>query len=131
MLLAALLKEAVTRELLLDTRLRLFAPEHLISETIQLLKRSASLRKRIRLPAHELEELFYLLTQEIETVPRNDFVSHMGEALKIAPHKQDAPYLALALALKVSVWSNDSGFRNQYKVKIVTTSELVRILGSR
>lgn len=108
-LLAALLKEAVTRELLLDTRLRLYAPEHLISETLRHLKASASLGKRIQLSANDLEELFYLLTQEIETVSKKEFASRMNEALKIAPHKEDAPYLALALARNIPVWSNDKG----------------------
>ena len=127
-LLASLLKEAITRELLLDTRLRLYAPEHLISETLHLLKRSASLRKRIHLSAKELEELFYLLTQEIETIPKKEFTSQMNEALKIAPHKEDAPYLALALARNIPIWSNDRGIHAQSKVKVYTTKELISTL---
>ena len=130
-LLAALLKEAVTRELLLDTRLRLYAPEHLISETLRLLRTNSSLRKRIQLPAKELEELFYLLTQEIQTAPKEEFAAQMNEALKIAPHRQDAPYLALALARNVPVWSNDKGVQAQSRVKVYTTKELIFLLGKR
>ena len=128
-LLAALLKEAVTRELLLDARFKLYAPEHLISETLRLLKTSSSLRKRIQLSTKKLEELFYLLTQEIQTVPKGEFASHMNEALKIAPHRQDAPYLALALARNAPVWSNDKGMHVQSRVKVYTTKELISLLG--
>lgn len=130
-LLAALLKEAITRELLLDTRLRLYAPEHLISETLRHLKTSASLRKRIQLSAKDLEELFYLLTQEIETIPKKEFASQMSEALKIAPHKEDAPYLALALVRNILIWSNDKGIHAQSNVKVYTTKELIFALGKR
>ena len=128
-LLASLLKAAVTRELLLDPRLRLYAPEHLISETLRCLKTSTSLRKRIQLSSKELEELFYLLTQEIETIPKKEFVSRMSEATNIAPHKQDAPYLALALARNIPIWSNDKGIHAQSKVKVYTTKELITALG--
>ena len=128
-LLASLLKAAATRELLLDPRLRLYAPEHLISETLRCLKTSTSLRKRIQLSSKELEELFYLLTQEIETIPKKEFVSQMSEAINIAPHKQDAPYLALALARNIPIWSNDKGIHAQSKVKVYTTKELIIALG--
>ena len=57
-LLAAFLKEAVTRELLLDSRLSLFAPEHLIQETSRHLNRNASIRRRIGLSDRALQELF-------------------------------------------------------------------------
>lgn len=130
-LLASLIKQAVTRELLLDSRLKLYAPEHLISETLKHLKSNAALRKRIKLEGPELEELFYLLTQEIETIPQKSFASHMNEALSLAPHKEDAPYLALALSLGVPIWSNDKGFRDQTKVEIYTTPKLLTKLEKR
>ncbi len=128
-LLAALLKEAITRELLLDARLRLCAPEHLISETLRHLKTNAPLRKRIQLSAKDLEELFYLLTQEIETIPKKEFISQMNEAFNVAPHKEDAPYLALALSRNIPIWSNDKGIHTQSKVKVYTTKELISLLG--
>lgn len=125
---AALVKDAVTRELLLDSRLRLYSPEHLISETLRLLKTNVSLRKRIGLPAKELEELFYLLTQQVETVSKREITPFMADSIKLAPHKEDAPYLATALAMNIPVWSNDAGFQAQSKVKIYTTKEIVKIL---
>lgn len=130
-LLAALLKEAISRELLLDTHLRLFAPEHLIHEIQRLLKVSSGLRKRIQLTPKELENLFFMLTEHIETVSKKEFISQVPEALTIAPHKEDAPYLALALHLKIPIWSNDQGIHAQSKVKVYTTKELLLVLGKR
>ena len=87
-LLAGLIKEAITRELLLDSRLKLYAPEHLISETLHLLKKNSKIQKRIGLSPKSLEEVFYFLTQEIETHPRKTYASSLTEANRIAPHRQ-------------------------------------------
>ena len=129
--LAGLIKETITRELLLDSRLKLYAPEHLISETRHLLKKNSKIQKRIGLPPKALEEIFCLLTQEIETYPRKTYASSLAEANKIAPHKEDAPYLALALTLNVPIWPNDQGMHAQNKTKVYTTKALLIALGKR
>ena len=96
-LLACFMKAAVTRELLLDTCLRLHAPEHLIYETRKHLLGNSSLRKRISLSSKQIEEIWFILTQNIESHAQTDYQKTYSSALKIAPHPEDAPYLALAL----------------------------------
>ncbi len=66
-LLAGFMKAAVTRELLLDNRLKLHAPEHLIYETRKHLLSSSRLRKRISLLPKQIEEIWFILTQNIES----------------------------------------------------------------
>ncbi|MBI1870412.1 MAG: hypothetical protein HYS07_04375 [Chlamydiae bacterium] len=123
-LLACFKKEAFTRELLLDARLSLFAPEYLIFEVSKHLREDASLRRRIGLTIKEIDHLLILLTQNIKTVPYQSYQSYFSKALVLAPHDEDAPYLALALFLKISVWSNDKGLKNQTDVKVYSTTEL-------
>ncbi|MBI5023608.1 MAG: PIN domain-containing protein [Candidatus Omnitrophica bacterium] len=127
-LLAAFLKEALTRELLLDSRLDLAAPEHLLSETRRHLRTSASIRKRIGLPSKEIEALFLLLTQRIRVFPETSYQPAMAKALALASHRQDAPYLALALKLEAAVWSNDKGMKKQITVTVYSTTELLAVL---
>lgn len=130
-LLASFLKEAVTRELLLDSRLILYAPEHLLSETSRHLEKSASLRKRIRLSNDEIQQLFRLLTMNIRTISKQSYRLFFNRALALAPHKEDAPYLAVALLYEIPIWSNDSGLKNQPVIKIYTTTDLLKILNPR
>lgn len=130
-LLAAFLKDAFTRGLLLDSRLKLFAPEQLFLETKKHLKTSSSLRKRIHITDQELDQLFFLLTENIETVPQKEFASRMPEALTIAPHSEDAHYLGLALHLSIPIWSNDQGIHTQKKVKAYETKDLLKELQKR
>ena len=130
-LLASLLKKAITRELLLDSRLTLCAPEHLLSETSRHLAKSASLRKRIFLSNEEIQRLFEILTMNIQTIPKQSYYRFFSRALTLAPHKEDAPYLAVALSREIPIWSNDRGLKNQNVVKIYTTAELLTVLNQR
>jgi len=92
-LLAGFMKAAVTRELLLDTRLKLHAPEYLIYETRKHLLGNSSLRKRIGLPSKQIEEIWFLLTQNIESHARTEYQKTYPSALKIAPTPRTLPIL--------------------------------------
>jgi predicted nucleic acid-binding protein len=127
-LLAGFMKAAVTRELLLDTRLKLHAPEHLIYETRKHLLGNSDLRKRIDLSPKQIEEVWFLLTQNIESHVQADYQKNYSSALKVAPHPEDAPYLALALSIGTPVWSNDKGMKTQSRVKVLTTHEILNRL---
>ena len=127
-LLASFLKEAVTRELLLDSRLALFAPEHLITKIANHLRQDSSFRKRVSLSNQDLKNLFEILTQRIQTFPKRTYLRLMNEAAALAAHQEDSHYLALALHLNIPLWSNDKGFKSQTKVQVYSTSELIKIL---
>ena len=127
-LLACLLRDSTTRELLLDNRVILYAPEHLISETQKHLIASDRVRRRINLSKSQLISLFTSLTAEITVINSEDYSSHINTALGIAPHPEDAPFLALGLHLKIPLWTNDAGIAQQNQVQIITTSELFKLL---
>lgn len=129
-LLSSFLKEAITRQLLLDARLALFAPEYLITEVSRHISRNANLRKRIRLSSDELKELFTILTRDIQTVPQSSYRTFWAEALSLSPHKEDAPYFAVALLLKIPIWSNDKGYKGQSEVKVYSTADLIETLSA-
>ena len=127
-LLAGFMRTAITRELLLDTRLRLHAPEHLIYETRKHLLGNSSLRKRIGLSSKQIEEIWFVLTQNIESHAQTDYHKSYASALKIASHPEDTPYLALALDMGIPLWSNDKGMKTQERVRVFTTQEIINKL---
>ena len=69
-----------------------------------------------------------LLTQRIRVFPETSYQPVMTKALALAPHRQDAPYLALAFILKAAVWSNDKGVKKQTTVTVYSTTELLAVL---
>ena len=124
-LLAGFMKAAVTRELLLDNRLKLHAPEYLVYETRKHLLGNSKLRKRIGLSPKQIDEIWFLLTQNIESHAKTDYQKTYSDALKIAPHPEDAPYLALALSMGIPIWSNDKGMKEQKQVRVFATHEIL------
>ena len=126
-LIAAFLKSATTRELLLDEELELFAPEYFTMEVSRTVKEAESLRKYIVLPEAEIEEFLSFLLAPIKIFPEKEYASFIKKAAEEVPI-DDAPYLALSLALKTPIWSNYSAFRKQSLTKVYTTSDLMKIL---
>lgn len=126
-LVAAFMKESLTRELLMDDRFKLVTPEYGLQETYEVLKRPA-VRKRLGVEPAIFEDLWKTLTQGIEVFPKSVYEPRLKQCLGIAPHAEDAPYLALAMCLKVAVWSNDSGLQGQSIVPVHTTKKLISLL---
>ena len=126
-LIAALLKDAATRELLLKEEIDFFAPEQLLNELKHLLK-NPKIRRRLKLDDEDLYELTSAIFSGIEFVPEQIFISSIKQSLCLVTHPEDAPYIALSLALKIPLWSNDSSLKEQTVVKVITTSELIKLL---
>ncbi len=64
----------------------------------------------------------------VETIGDEEVKQYGGEAKKLAPHEEDVPCFALALALNSPIWSNEKEFKNQDKVKVFSTSDLIDLL---
>jgi len=126
-LIAAFLKSALTRELLFDEKVELFAPEYFVIEVSQTIKKNKILRKYIKLTREETEELLNFLLEPIKIIPEEEYSSFIDTATREVP-LDDAPYLALSLAIKIPIWSNDSAFKKKSLVKVYTTHELINLL---
>ncbi len=126
-LVAALLKDSTTRELLLEENLELFAPEGLLAELKNLLK-NPKVRKRLPLSDLALSELSEAIFSRIIFFPEESFLSFIKDSVELVSHIEDAPYIALALTLKIPLWSNDAALKEQTKVKVLTTPELIKLL---
>lgn len=126
-LIAAFLKSAITRELLFDDEVELFAPEYFAMEVLQTTQKNKILKKCLALTKKEVGELLDSLLNPIKIIPEEKYISFIEKANQEVP-LDDAPYLALSLAIKIPIWSNDAAFKKQTLVKIYTTSELLKIL---
>ena len=109
-LIAAFLRSATTRELLLDARLSLCAPAHSLSETEHVLL-SPRLRRKIGgLSRDDIWLGLREISRRLAIMPVDSFEHRLKEALLLAPHPEDAPYLALALHLGSPLWSKRRSF---------------------
>ena len=68
---------------------------------------------------------FQLLKLLIEVVPKSKYEIFLDEALKISPHKKDAPLFALSLAFnKTPIWSREPRLKRQKIIQVLSDIEV-------
>lgn len=122
-LFAALINEGSTAELLISDKLQLFAPEFLFEEFS---KYEELILKKTHRSNEDFNQFLELLKDQITIVPKKEITPFIDKAEKMSPDPKDTIYLALALALKSNVWSNDKKLKEgQNKVNVLSTEELI------
>ena len=124
-LFAALIKHGKTIELFLDLRLHLFGPDFLL---VEFEKYKNTIIKKSHKNKQEFEEIFKQITKVLNIVSKEKFKDKFDEAKKISPDSNDAPYFALSLKLKCPIWSNDTLLKKQNKIKVYSTTEMLKII---
>jgi len=123
-LFSALIKKGLTAELLISDKLQLFAPEFLFTEFA---KYKNLILKKTHRNEEEFNDFLEILKEQIYIVPKKDIIPFMDEADKISPDPKDTIYLALAIALKSNIWSNDKKLKQgQTKINVFSTEELLK-----
>ncbi len=125
-LFAALIKEGSTADLLISDKLQLFAPEFLFEE---FRKYEDLILEKTQRSKEEFNHFLEILQEEITIIPQDSITPFLDQAGKISPDPKDTVYLALALAIKSNIWSNDKNLKErQNKVKIYTTDEIIEMV---
>lgn len=120
---SALIKKSTTRNIILSDAFDLNAPEYIFSE---ITKHKELLLRKSKLDKRDFDALLLLLQKHIHLVSNEKYDEKTSIAEDILKDIDitDSPFLALALALDCSIWSNDGHFKQQYKVRVYTTKEL-------
>lgn len=108
---------------------RLISPKFVLGE---LAKKEERIKKFGKINELGFAFLFSLLERKIESFPEEAYKEFLSEGNKISPHGEqtkDDPYFALALAFNSPIWSDESEFKQQNKVKVFNTEELTELLG--
>ncbi|MBI4141113.1 hypothetical protein HY485_04725 [Candidatus Woesearchaeota archaeon] len=106
--------------------LELFTPEYAIDE---LKANKSDLLKYSKLKNEkELELVIAALRTFVEIKQISFFKEFKPQSIKISPDAKDAPFFALALKLKSSIWSNEPRLKRQSAVKVFNTRELLTLL---
>ncbi len=123
-IIALLIKPSRLIDLFFDGRLSLYAPQLLFQE---LENNTGEIIKKSRLTKEDLSWLQTILKHNIEVIPEEEFLKFREKADEICPDKKDVVYFALALYLNCPIWSNEKKLREQDKVQVYATHELIRI----
>lgn len=67
------------------------------------------------------------IISKIKFIDFSFYEENIPEAKKNLEDEDDAPYLALALKLKIPIWSNDSGLKFQDKINVLSTKDIIEL----
>ena len=68
------------------------------------------------------------INSKIEFIEFKEFEKFLEEAIKVSPDENDAPYFALALKINIPLWSNDAELKQQDKIQVLSTRDLIEIV---
>ena len=125
---AALLKDSTSREILLHEEFNFYAPDYLQAE-IQRYK--AYLSEKVKQPESQIDAMLHLLIAEITLVPYGEFKGEMQRAIAIMGDidEKDVPFMAVGLGIAADgIWTEDKHFKKQTKLKVYSTKDLIAFL---
>ena len=127
-LISSLIKDSLTREILLLPFMRFYLPEYALEE-IEVHKMKIS--RLSGLSIDEIDVLLGFLLENISIIPAQMIKPYLKEAEGIIGHidPNDIPFVGSALAIEhEGIWSNDKHFAGIRQIRVWKTSDLLRHL---
>ncbi len=128
-IISALIREGLTRKMLLFPGIKLVTPEITFNE---IENHIGIISTKSKLPKDNIQQILDVLIKNIETIPESRWWNHYTQAENLIGKKdpKDVPFIAVAFALTVDgIWSNDRDFESQSLFKVWKTAELAQNLG--
>ncbi|MEK6897044.1 MAG: PIN domain-containing protein [Nanoarchaeota archaeon] len=122
-LLSALLKDGLSREILTNFNFSFFTPSFALSEIIKYKKYVC---KKSSLSEEQFNSTLKKIFEYVTIIPLDEYVKYTYQSDKLIHDIGDVPFLACALALNSDIWSNDKHFKKQRKVRVFTTDEFLK-----
>ena len=121
---SALMRDRHSRHFLLFSGNTLYSSEFVFEEIMNHL---GEVSKKTLLSTEEIKALLkdIILLANITIIPLAEYKEFVKTAQKICPDKDDVHYFALALKLKCAIWSNDKKLKEQDKIKVYASHELI------
>lgn len=126
-LFACLIKDSTTRRLFFNPSLSLFAPKFIVDEFARHLP---EVKWKSGLENDELGRLANKVLEQISIVSDKDLKPFLPAAASLIDDPNDLLYMACALREDTAIWSHDKGFSRQNRIRIISTEELIDIVGS-
>ena len=124
-LFAALIKDSISYEILVFGKFHFFTPEYIFQE---LVKHKEEILNKTKRSKKEFYIALGILKEKINIVPLTDLIEYLPRAQEICPDPNDEAYFTLALKLNCAIWSNDKELKNQNKIKVYSTKDLLEVI---
>ncbi len=118
-LISALLKDGVTRKLLLSDEFKLYTPKFILEEFFEHINELA-IKSNISDKSLDIIIKNMIVESKIKIISKHQGRAYIQMAERISTDPDDVQYFATALKLKCGIWSNDKkneksiGYKNIY-----------------
>jgi predicted nucleic acid-binding protein len=117
--------QSLVIDIIFSDKIELFAPFRLLAE---LEKNREEIKRKSGFSDKEFDAFVEILKLRINFIPLEDFLDKISEAKDVSPDPKDIEYFALALKLKCKIWSEEKKLKQQNKVDVLSTNEVVELL---
>ena len=126
-ILAALIKNGLSRKIVTSGSFELYAPNYVLDEVMRHID---YVFKKSGISRSEIKKFLLLFMENLTIINDAEIKVHIEEARKIIGHIDinDAPILACALAIKCGIWTEDKHFEKQNKIDVWHTKDLIGLL---
>ena len=127
MVIAALVKDSKSREIIADRNFEFISPDFLLDE---IHKHENYICKKSGLSKEELGLSISLLLENIKIIPVSEYEESINAAKEIMKEDtKDVPYVACYTALKCDwIWTNDTDYDNKNQIKTLKTKDLIKLI---
>ncbi len=122
---AAILRAGLTRNLIFRGDLQLTSPDYAYVEILNH-EKEYLIKSGLERPA--FERAVEIILSRITPIPEEEYGGQAALARTISPDASDWPFFALALTKRCPLWSNDKALKGQDRVQVISTAELLEML---
>ncbi|MEK6936841.1 MAG: PIN domain-containing protein [Nanoarchaeota archaeon] len=125
-IIAGLVKDSITRKLILSDKLNLFSVNF---SKIEIEKYKKEILEKTNFSAEEFNLIMNLLFDKITFLNDLEISAKMREAKEIMDKidPSDTPFIAASLVRNFSIWSDDNHFEKQNKIRVFKTKEIIKM----
>ena len=127
-IIAALIKESTTRNIIFNKNFNFFAPNYIL---IELTKHKRFIISKTKMSEEDFDILLSLIFQNIIILPGNIYNRFIKKLKYKIKDPKDIPYLAAAFAIKADgIWTHDPDFKDQKEIKIFSNIDMLNLIRS-
>jgi predicted nucleic acid-binding protein len=117
--------QSLVLDVIFSDKVELFAPFRLLAE---IERNREEIKEKSKFSDRDFDAFVGILKLRVKFVPLEDFLDKVQEAREISPDLKDIEYFALALKLGCGIWSEEKRLKQQDKVEVFSTKDLVKFL---
>ena len=125
-IMSALIKDSKSREIILESEFEFYHPEISLRNII---KHENEIIEKADVSKEQFKEIYNVLLEKILLIKTETFLDKIKEAKEIMGRIdiEDVPFIALALSIpNDGIWTDDEHFQKQNRIKIWTTSNIIK-----